>query len=74
MSSAFIRFSLFKTQGRAQPNTTVPVCSILKSDFGFKGQHLPRSPWLGVYNTGSGLPTLSVISTPRGSRRAAPIA
>lgn len=47
-----------KTQGRAQPNTTVPVCSILKSDFGFKGQHLPRSPWLGVYDTGSGLPAL----------------
>ena len=30
----------------------------LESDFGFKGQHLPRSPWLGVYNTGSGLPAL----------------
>ena len=33
MSSAFIRFSLFKTQGRAQPTTAVPVCSILNSDF-----------------------------------------
>ena len=30
MSSALIRFSLFKTQGRAQPNRAVPVCSILK--------------------------------------------
>ena len=51
-------FAPLKRQGRAQPNTAVPVCSILKSDFGFKGQHLPRSPWLGVYNTGSGLPAL----------------
>ena len=33
MSSVYIRFSLFKTQGRAQPNTAVPVCSILNSDF-----------------------------------------
>ena len=36
----------------------MPVCSILKSNFGLKGQHLPRFPWLGVYNTGSGLSAL----------------
>ena len=54
----FSSFAYFKTQGRAQPNTAVPVCSILKSNFGLKGQHLPRFPWLGVYNTGSGLSAL----------------
>lgn len=58
MQSLDCSFLRVKTQGRAQPNTAVPVYSILKSDFCFKGQHLPRSPWLGVYNTGSGLPAL----------------
>ena len=28
------------------------------SEGSFKSQHLPRSPWLGVYNTGSGLSAL----------------
>ena len=60
MSSDFIRFSLFKTQGWAQLNTAVPMCSILNSDFeSFISLIFASRPSVkGVYNTGSGLPAL----------------
>ena len=71
MQSFDYSFSLLQDTRTGAAEHAVPVCSILNSDFGFKSQHLPRSPWLGVYNTGSGLPALMVVSTPRGSHPAA---
>ena len=68
-------FTQIKTQGRAQPCSAVPVCSILKIIVVDKSLKFASRPSVeGVYSTGSGLPALSVISTPRGSRRTVPIA
>ena len=60
MQSLDCSFLRVKTQGRAQPNTAVPVCSILNSDFeSFVSPIFASHPSVeGVYNTGSGLPAL----------------
>ena len=58
-------FTQIKTQGRAQPCSAVPVCSILKIIVVDKSLKFASRPSVeGVYSTGSGLPALSVISPP----------